>query len=131
MAKFKDCFVFGCQGQNCIMKEAGINYEGTIFGCEEYHTQADIEAACKSNADCLGYNMHNGPDVGTRPDADGYKPFCMNLNNVNNVLGLRVVSSDQLNYNHYKKSTCEGKKHIAMYFYKSKCETKILLYSDT
>ena len=77
MAKFKDCFVFGCQGQNCIMKEAGINYEGTIDGCEEYRTQADIEAACKSNADCLGYNMHNGPDVGTRPDADGYKPFCM------------------------------------------------------
>ena len=124
MAKFRDCFVFGCQGQNCIMKEAGINYEGTIFGCEEYHTQADIEAACKSNADCLGYNMYNGIHVGTRPDADGYKPTCLNFNNVNNVLGLRVVSSDQdeFKYNHYKKSTCEGKKHVAMYFYKSWCE---------
>ena len=111
MAKFKDCFVFGCQGQNCIMKEEGINYEGTIIGCEEYHTQAEIEAACKSNADCLGYNMYNGIDVGTRPDADGYKPRCSNLNNVNNVLGLRVVSSDQdeFKYNHYKKSSCEGK----------------------
>ena len=94
------------------MKEAGINYEGTIDGCEEYRTQADIEAACKSNADCLGYNMHNGPNVGTLPDADGYKPFCMNLNNVNNVLGLRVVSSDQFNYNHYKKSICEGKMYL-------------------
>ena len=117
MAKFKDCFVFGCQGQNCIMKEAGINYEGTIVGCEEYNTQADIEAACKSNADCLGYNMHNGPDVGTLPDADGYKPWCMNLNN---VLGLRVASSDQFRTNYYKKSICEGIKHIATYLYKSR-----------
>ena len=100
--KFSNCYHFGFQAQICFKKETGVSYKGDKIGnnCGEHSTQAAIEAACKSNTDCVGYTMYTG---GTgAPDADGFKPWCLRSS-----IDDRIVRSD---HNSYKRSSCKGKK---------------------
>ena len=100
-SEFSNCYLFGFQAQNCFEKEAGINYGGTEIGkCGEYSTQAAIEAACKSNPDCIGYSMYTGGTGAS--DADGFKPWCLK-----STMGDRSERSD---HNYYKRSSCKGTK---------------------
>ena len=100
-SKFSNCFLFGIQAKNCFEKEAGVGYRGNNIGnCGEYSTQADIEAACKSNTDCIGYSMYTG-GAGIA-DADGFKPWCLK-----STMGDRNERSD---HNYYKRSSCKGTK---------------------
>ena len=85
------------------MKEAGIDYRrGDLQACGNYDTQAELEAACASNVNCVGYSMYNATYLSTTPDADGYKPWCIKRSHRD-----RTVTSD---HNYYRKSSCKGKK---------------------
>ena len=102
------------------MKEAGIDYRhGNLQACGNYDTQAELEATCASNANCVGYSMHNADHVSTTPDADGYKPWCMKRSHRDRTV--------RLDHNHYRKSSCKGKKDLLSTFIKPEVNQNLCL----
>ena len=103
VSKLKDCFLFAFRDEHCFRKEAGKDIEGNnIDTCGDYPTQAELEAACKSNVRCLGYTMTTSPSATETPDADGFKPWCLKSS----------VDNPYVNPNHnlYEKTSCKGEK---------------------
>ena len=86
------------------MKEArkDIEFNDIENSCGAYSTQADLEAACQSNVDCLAYTMIKGEAATGTPDADGFKPWCLK-SSVDNP-------NVKLDHNLYEKTICKGKK---------------------
>ena len=101
--KLKKKFFFAFRDERCFRKEAGKDIEGSnIDRCGDYLTQAELEAACKSDVPCLGYTMTTNPTATGAPDADGFKPWC-----------LKSAVNDpnvKLDHNLYVKTSCKGKK---------------------
>ena len=103
MSKLKDCFLFAFRDEHCFRKEAGKDMENNNIGaCGEDLTQAELEATCISNVNCLGYTMTTSSAADGTPDADGFKPWCLK-----SAVNDPIV---KLNHNLYVKTSCKGKK---------------------
>ena len=86
------------------MKEArkDIEFNDIENSCGAYSTQADLEAACQSNVDCLAYTMIKGEAATGTPDADGFKPWCLK-SSIDNPI-------EKVLHNLYTRTSCKSKK---------------------
>ena len=79
--------------------EREVTYGGANIGqCGAFKTRAELEAACTSNPDCVGYSTINDHNMGAVAE-NGYYPWCLkrsedNMRKVKRTHYYRKVSQE-------------------------------------